>query len=971
MNYCISILVILLLFFSVNSHCQKLVSGVVKDAHNSEVIVGAYIAVKGTKRENYTDKEGKFYLMARKGDTIVCRYDRYLNLEVVVADSSELPIYLEAGGSDSDFSFGSYPDPESLSKGVNSENFNQGIVNDPLLLIQGRIPGLSLYNRGGNPNTEAIGKIRGFSALYHNKQPLVIIDGDENMSLSNLDPNDIQSIEVVKDAATTAHYGIRGAHGVFIITTKKSHVTGFNIDYKGQQGASQVVDDIKTLTANEFLANGGYNFGSKNDWPKAITRNGFSHVHNLTVNYGRKGFGVRVSGNLRSIQGILKNSGYNQYNFRANAHGSMLKDKLHVEGHAGQTFRQAEVGFAEAFKYARQSNPTAPLYGKDAPYEYNEDETGGYFELKSLYDYTNPVALIMQNRNVSDRSVLNYGAKASYKVIDNGSDHLNWRASVVQQKIDIADKSFYPSNAIYRQQASITKYGVGETLDTKNRISSLSTGLQYTKKMHTKKLTLSGDFSFQKYNSSIYGKSLAGFKNDDKIKSIDDIPLIDASRKYIIEKYSPEERIVSFIGQARMEFFRRAPAYIDVTVRRDGSTRLGDNKKWALFPAINAGIDLGDYFKSSSIRKFFLKTGYGITGSLPHTYGLSQESYNKYITHDSIPYISRLLHYGNADLQHESKREFNFGIEALFNNSLQISLHAYLGNMDNFVMLSKSEEAKYVNTGALTSRGIEVAIQYNIIQKQRLKWLSTIVLSSNQSKLKTLGDARRIFASVGKQNYSLDGMVLGTFAGFVYKGVTPDGIPNYQDINGDGKINSDTDPNTNPDMVVLGNGIPSMELGWNNRVKMGDWSLDVFFRGAFGHSLINENRRFYESDYPGNQILNNVRTSLYVPGLTTFSPSSLFVEKADFLKLDYVSISKRFTIGKANKTLNLSLTGQNLLTLSNYTGFDPEPALIDSGDGINYGLLLQQAGSPYTPGIDSRVNYMPSRTVVLGVCFGL
>jgi TonB-linked SusC/RagA family outer membrane protein len=369
------------------------VSGNVSDANGP--LPGATVVVKGTATGTTADFDGNYSIEAGSGDVLVFSFVGYTAKEVAVGNQDTINVVLEAANELDEVvvtGYGSQKEKEITSAvvSVDEESFNKGAINDASQLLQGKVAGLSIYNKGGNPNSGATIRLRGLSTIGANSSPLVVIDGVIGASLANVDPNDIESINVLKDASAAAIYGSRGSSGVILVTTKGGKAGETQVSYNGQYSVSQIANQINLMTPDEFIAQGGRNLGSKTDWLDEVTRDAATQIHNISISGGAGSTSYRASLNSRDVEGILLNSGFQQINGRLNLSTRVLNDKLRVEINTSFTDRTQQNGFNEALRYATLYNPTAPVYGADAPYAFDASTFGGYFETLGLFDSYNP-----------------------------------------------------------------------------------------------------------------------------------------------------------------------------------------------------------------------------------------------------------------------------------------------------------------------------------------------------------------------------------------------------------------------------------------------------------------------------------------------------------------------------------------------------------------------------------------------------
>ena len=425
----------------------------------------------------------------------------------------------------------------------------------------------------------------------------------------------------------------------------------------------------------------------------------------------------------------------------------------------------------------------------------------------------------------------------------------------------------------------------------------------------------------------------------------------------------PDNKIIAFFGRANIVI--DDAIYVNASVRREGSTKLGDGNKWGTFPAFGIGADLNKYI-GTEYDLFKVRLGYGETGSLPGPSGLSQVVYNFGYDSGDTGNTSQ-ARAANPDLKWESKAETNLGID-FAQGKLSGSLDVYSRDITDFILETRVDVATYgfdrrfENSGKINTQGLELNLGYQVTDNYQ----TNINLSTYNTTLEeyVLEDGD-ITANLGSPGQNSTNMVLvkpGEAIGQIwtprFDGVNADGSPNFGDVNGDGVVTASQDKWNDPDadFISAGNGIPTLELGWSNNLNFGNWSVNAFFRGAFGHSLVNTFRAFYEPRLASQSSYNFVNTSLALPDLTVAQFSSLYVEKADFLKLDNLTVAYNFDLSE-NSVINgaqISANVQNAFVLTNYTGIDPEPSLVDGGNVL-------------APGIDRRTNYFTARTVTIGL----
>ena len=939
------------------------VSGTVSD--NQGPLPGATVVVKGTATGTTADFDGNYSISASAGDVLVFSYVGYTPQEIAVGNQSTLNVVLELGNMLEEVvitGYGSQQQKEITSAvvSVDEKSFNKGAINDASQLLQGKVAGLQIYNRGGNPNAGAVIRLRGLSTIGANASPLVVIDGVIGASLGNVDPSDIESINVLKDASAAAIYGSRGSSGVILVTTKKGKAGATQISYNGQFSTSGILNQIDYMSPEEFIAAGGRDLGSKTDWIDEVTRDAFTQIHNISAAGGDGSTSYRVSANIRDAEGILLNNGFEQFNTRLNFSTRALNDKLKINFAAAFTKRDQQNGFNEALRYATLYNPTAPVLAADAPYAFNGAQFGGYFETLGLFDSYNPVSIIKQNINDGESRQLNYGVDLSYNVNDNLTAY--FRSAV--QSSDYANRLYYRTTSLWNGGAdSPVRKGSAQFYENNFDFQLNEAYATWRKSYDNMNIAVTGGYSYQKENYNEVFFSLGDFPGD-QIDYIDAIEysqdLLNAGQIRANSARNPDTEIEAYFARLNMTIADNI--YLNASLRREGSTKLGADNRWGTFPAVGLGADLNSFLGLEGVQQLKARASYGVTGNLPGGIGLSQEIRGWSWGGDgSAGGSTGLLRAANPDLKWEEKAELNFGID-LTMDRFTATLDIYQQTSKDFIINRVVDPAVYgfdrrfENAGQLSSDGVELALNYDVTDN----YTTGIVLSRNKVVLDEYVQDADKFGNLGApgQNDTFVtrvkvGEEIGQIWGPVWDGTVTDGSQNFVDVNGDGQLvvgqNNALDENV--DFAVLGSGIPDFELGWSNELTLGKYTINAFFRGAFGHSLVNTFRAFYEPRVGSQKSYNYINTELANDAIKNANFSSLYVEKADFFKLDNLTVSRPIT-----DNVNLSLNVQNAFVITNYTGSDPEPALFDLLDG-----------NPLAPGIDRRNSYYSARSFTLGV----
>jgi iron complex outermembrane receptor protein len=962
------LLVLLVLFVGFQGSLmaqEKTVTGKVTGGDDGLGIPRVNVTIKGTSRGVPTDIDGNYTIQASSSDVLSFSFIGYITQEVAVGNQTSINITLQPDVTSLEevvvVGYGSQEKKEITSSVVSldTKDFNVGNINTPTGLLQGKVAGLSVYNKGGDPNSSPVIRLRGISTVGSNVEPLVVIDGVIGASLSNVDPNDIATMDVLKDGSAAAIYGSRGSAGVIIVTTKKGSrgASGLSAEYNGYVAAATVLQYQPVMNRSEYIAAGGNDLGADTDWQKEITRTAVTQVHNISVSGGSENTTFRLSTNFRNVEGVLRKSGFDQINARASIDHYAMNDKLNIKFNMALTNREQSFSFNDAFRYAALFNPTAPI----------RFDNGEFFQA-ILFDNFNPVAIIEQNQNIGESRNLNFSVQGSYEIAEG----LNITASYAQQLNTSNGGTFYPSTSFFR---GLNRGGLASRRTDDSRFSLFEAYGSYAKKFENVNMTLTGGYSYQEEQFDGFGLEAGNFPSNNLGFNILSLAADRVNGAQLVNVYSyesPENKIIAFFGRANVTI--GGGIFLNASVRREGSTKLGADNQWGIFPAFGAGVDILNYADIAGLNALKFRAGYGVTGSLPGPSGLAQDLY-EYGFDGSVT----LRRAGNPDLKWEEKAELNLGLDfALLDNKLSGTIDVYSRNINDFILNRQVDPAvfgtdrRFENAGKLNTKGAELSLNYSGIGSGDFTWTPGVVLSTYSTTLEEFIIDEQGLGNLGSPGQNGTNVVriqvgekIGQIWGPVYTGVSDTGSPIFADINGDGQLitGQGNALDDDGDFQELGKGFPTLELGWTNQMTYKNWDLNMFFRGAFGHSLVNSFRAFYEPIDPGAiQSYNRTKTDLAIAALEVAQFSSLYVEKADFLRLDNVTLGYNFDMSNNTnfKNIRVYFNVQNAFTITNYQGIDPEPSLVD----------IEDNGNPLAPGIDRRNNYFTARTFTFGLNVG-
>ncbi|MGD0754147.1 MAG: SusC/RagA family TonB-linked outer membrane protein [Bacteroidales bacterium] len=867
---------------------------------------------------------------------------------------------------------------------LNRDEFNKGNIQNPLQLIQGKVAGLSINKPGGDPNGTFEVRLRGLNTIFGNLSPLIIVDGVIDASLNNVDPEDIESIDVLKDASAAAIYGTRGSGGVILVSTRRGKPGKTVIEYNVYSSAEMVAKNNPSMTAKEWRALSaktgiGTDYGTSTDWFKEIEQTALSQVHNISMSGGTDKTSYRASINYRSGNGIMINTGYDQFNGRINITQKALNDKFILDLNMGTTQRESKYGFADAFTYASIYNPTAPVRSSDPEFV----KYDGYFQ-QIIWDYYNPVSIAEENKSEGKSRILNLSLKATYEILKG----LNVDAFYSVQTSGELGGQYFGKNDYW---GGMNRNGLASRQEDNSLSRLFESTAQFNKEINSPlnlnlnlNLNLMGGYSYQDFTNEGFSAQGGDFLTD--AFSFNNLGAAQEFKngKGTITSYKNSNKLAAFFGRVNLNFNNRW--FATASLRNEGSSRFGANNKWGLFPAFGTGVNIAKNISFIDNLKF--RMDYGITGNQPKDSYLSLQILEHPINYQLYDYYT-FLYQGshipeyfpsrnaNPDLKWEKKSEFDAGIDfSLFKSRLTGSFDVYVQTASDilyqcFVSAPPNVTNEiWLNIGKIRSSGLELTLNYNVIRKSDLSYSITLSPSYNSKNIlvslsenyngEALDFGTQQMGFLPGRNDELikveEGKPIGQIQALVFKGIDESGNLILVDQNNDGYIDQ-------RDLTVVGNGLPKFLIGFGNMVTYKNWDLNVFFRGVFGHDLINSFRALYES--PNLIISYNVPKTAANMITTTNQVfagqmfSSTDIENASFVSLDNFSLGYSFRLPENSQIskIRVYLAGNNLFYITKYKGSDPNP---------RYGDSEYSAYTPLVPGIDRMDSWPRTRSFTVG-----
>ena len=550
-----SVLLFLFVSFSLFAQTNIPIQGKVSDI-SGQGLRGVSITLKGTSSGTTTDAEGNFSItVPNQNSVLVFSNVGYTAKEVTVGNQSNLSVDLAAVAGQLNevvvVGYGTQKRREVTSAvtTVNAEQFNKGNVSSVAQLLQGKVAGLSIVRPGGDPNGGFAIRLRGLSTLGAGTQPLIVIDGQVGADLNSVDPNDIASIDVLKDASAAAIYGTRGSAGVLIVTTKKGSSGAPRVSYNGFVSTENPSKFTDHMSAEEYVAAGGKDLGSSTDWNKEISRTAVSHAHSLSLSGGNGGTTYNASINYRDNDGVAILTGFKQLNGRLNLTQKALNNKLVLSLNLNTSRRQASLGFSEAFKYATIFNPTAPVRTTDPLYNLSG---GGYFE-SNFVDYANPVAVLEQNKNDNKIKRLNIQATGEYEIIEG----LKFLMRYAQQTNSNFRTGFLPRTSFHSRNflnvSGFARGGYGFKADDENFNQLYENTLSYETKIKSFNVSALAGYSYQDFLNEGLSVGAGNFVTD---RSADNLStaLDLAAGQANVNSYKNGSKLAAFFGRLNLNY---------------------------------------------------------------------------------------------------------------------------------------------------------------------------------------------------------------------------------------------------------------------------------------------------------------------------------------------------------------------------------------------------------------------------------
>ena len=964
------LMMLAVVFFALDVSAQATISGHVKD-ETGEGVIGASVMVKGTSNGTVTDFDGNFSLQCQPGATLVFSYIGYNPQEQPAKNGMEVTMKEDVAQLNEVVvvGYGSMAKKEISSSVVqiSKDQFNQGAATDAMALVAGKVAGLNVATSAdANPNAMSAIQVRGAGSLTASNGPLVVIDGIAGGDLRNIATQDVESITVLKDAGSAAIYGTRGANGVILVTTKKGSGTAgvTNVTYDSYVALNVQKPRIEILSTDEFRrSRRGQDYGADTDWWDEITRPvSYSLNQYLSIDTSGKNGYFGLSLNYKKGNGLDIVSGREEYGARFVGEQRVLNNRLQFNSSLSARKVHEDWGNDGLFDTALTMNPTIPVKNPD----------GSYYQPNSPTDIHNPVNDLKENVSQGDRIYILGNADVKLNILQTEQHNLNTSLSYALQYNDLKDNFYTPTTSSesfwngYDGRARIN-YQKWWT----NRLEWL---VNYTMTLNEHQLKAVLGYSWERSNWEQTGNENMGFVYD--ALSYHGIGSGSYLRdgKANLWAGSSESTLIGFFG--RINYNYNDMIYASVSMRREGSTKFGANKKWGNFPSASLAWEITSTPFAQGLKESFQslkpRISYGVTGRSDFNAYQSIATYSTrgayLIDNQWINGYAPSLN-ANPDLAWEKSTAFNIGVDFVaLNSRLRGSVEFYDRRSQDLLYNYTAPQPPFiyntilVNVGTTKNTGVEVALEYDVLAKKAVKWTTGFNWSMGQTKLTKLSSDAYQMAYLdlyqkpgpGTSEYFFrveEGGKIGQFYGYEHAGIDDNGLLLIYDNDGNAIPAAQADPSYKRN---IGNGAPKHFLSWTNSLSYKNWDLSMMFRGAFGFEIFN--MRKYGMGLKGSGT-DNVLRKAYTDYADVNSSggiiSSYFLEKGDYFKLDNVTLGYTLTPKSRQlvESFRIYLTAKNVFTLTGYEGNDPS---IVTSTGI-------------TPGIDSNSAYPQATQLSLGV----
>ncbi|MCW3115372.1 MAG: SusC/RagA family TonB-linked outer membrane protein [Segetibacter sp.] len=968
--------------FEIFENPPQTVRGTIKDASNGRPLAGATINVKGGSQSTASDANGAFTITVPDNKSVlVISYVGFVTQEFTAGTGGNVEISLLPNSAELNqvvvvgYGTQNKRDVTGAVKSIKSEAFNRGIINSPQQLLQGKVSGVNVTSASGEPGAIQGITIRGPGGVRTGSTPLFVVDGlplDNSSTgggdpLNFINPQDIESIDVLKDASATAIYGSRGANGVILITTKRGKAGVSTLAYSTSLGYSKIARMLPVLTADEFrtevakLGNSLDDQRGSTNWQKEITRTAITQNHNLTMSGGAERLTYYASFGLQKQQGIIKENNLDRYSGRFNVTQRFWDDRLVVEANLNiANTKNQRPPINGMIGDAISNNPTYPAY----------DAKGNPIGYQSI---SNPLVYLKLDKDIATIN----------RVIGNISPSLKLIKGLVYKMNFGVDNSNATRDLQALPYAVPLREGRLETYYNNNRNTLIENYLTYSFARPKHNISALAGHSYQKIFVQGRNNSINRFP----ISPVEPIYNPGLGQELTLANNRPGgfayiNELQSFFGRVTYQLNNKY--LLTANFRADGSSKFGSNNKYGYFPSFSAGwkISEEEFMANSVFSNLKLRAGWGRTGNQEIPSKITQALFTSQVTastsyplYTSGPYpagttFSRLA---NPDIQWEVSTQTDVGLDfALFKGALSGSID-FFNKVSNNILLEvipadpiQPANTFWTNVPDMTikNKGIEFDIEYRHRSTKgfsynfggNITYMNNVVNSSPYSVIPS-GSASGSGLTSATINGYLNGQPIGTFYLKEFTGFDANGISTYRDLDKDGII-------SDKDRIAAGTALPNVIYSINGGAAYKGFDFVINFNGVSGNRIYDNtaNSYFYKNKLAKS--VNTTRDAIAdaVESVSNSAPvSTRYLKEGAYLRLNNLSLGYNFNtenlgIKKWISAIRLSVTGQNLFVITKYNGFDPEVNTDRTVNGISsYGIDYQ--------------SYPKARSIIFGLNF--
>lgn len=948
----------MLLFAANAAFAEKVtVSGTVTD-QQGEPLIGATVSVPGTTSGTITDIDGNFSIDVDTKHKLRIAYVGYTPQEISLKGQTKFNITLKEDTAMLDevvvVGYGTMDKKELTSavSHVSEKDFLSVSSVDPSMMIQGKVPGVSITNTGaGDPNNQASIQIRGVSSRSAGLGPLIVIDGVPGGNLTNLNANDIASFDILKDGAASAIYGTRGSNGVVLVTTKKGSKDGrVHTTYAGTLSWDVVNRDLKMMTARQYRdvrlgwADRGVDLGGNIDWFDEATRTGFTQQHTLTLSGGNEKTNYRVSADFRNANGIDLRSSRKEYGARASISHTTKGGLFNISANIAPRIVYRNNADWSVFKDALEANPTSPLMDPENP--------SMYYNFYGQVVGSNPVERQLLEEDKGTTKLLDWDGTIKLNLLPLFAKDQDSRHNLSTQ-VMFADHQYSNDNSFFRPSTSTVAVNNGHDGEASR---SYSNERQYVFEWLINYNARYGDahnfkamlgYSYQYSNYSGFSAENKDFPNDglgsDNLGSGE---WAKEEGEVMMSSYRNDSKLISFFGRVNYDYDGRY--LLTASLRHEGSSKFGANHKWGNFPAVSVGwrISKEKFMQDISwINELKIRGDYGETGN---------QDFDSYLSINTMQGFGYYYYNGknfqvwgpgknvNPDLRWEKGRNWNVGIDfAFLDNIIYGSINYFdrrqqdlLGNYKVSVPPYLFDET-YVNVGTMRNNGLEFDLNFNAVTTQDFDYNFNVIGTWMKNEFVSFSNSEY----VGQDYYNVcstedpypfynlqrieKGKPLGNFYMWKYAGITPEGEWLVYDKDGDIILASQA---TDEDRRIVGNGMPKFTLSTSHNFRYRNFDLALFFRGAFDYDIFNIHDFYYGTrNFNGNVLQKAYGKNFDVSPDAAPVVSDYFLERGDYFKLDMITLGYTLNLPKVRFLDKIRVYGtvKNVFTITKFSGVDP------------------------------------------------